>query len=110
MAKFYPEVLSDEDKELFDSLWGDLRSMYQRDVAMADNGIPFRMRIEEFITDYLPHTKEAKLKSDNPSSPKFPPWLKEDALGFFVDSDGDPGDGYDQAEKMYDYIVENFGR
>jgi hypothetical protein len=58
--------LTDKQKELFENLWGDLRAMYQRDVAMADNGIPFRQRIEHFMEDYV-----AVATTDNaPNSPR----------------------------------------
>jgi hypothetical protein len=46
------EPLNDRQKDLFEDLWWDLRRLYQRDIAMADNGIPFRMRMEQFISDY----------------------------------------------------------
>jgi len=45
------EPLNDKEKELYEDLWWDLRVMYQRDSAMADNGIPFRARIEDFINE-----------------------------------------------------------
>jgi hypothetical protein len=45
---------TDLQRELLESLWWDLRVMYQRDVAMADNGVPFRQRVETFIKEYSP--------------------------------------------------------
>lgn len=44
--------MTDKEKELFEELWWDLRAMYQRDVAMADNGIPFASRVAEFMKDF----------------------------------------------------------
>jgi len=45
--------MTDKEKELFESLWWDLRAMYQRDVAMADNGIPFATRVTGFMRDFI---------------------------------------------------------
>jgi len=47
------EPLTDIEKELFETLWWNLRRMYQRDVAMADNGIPFAMEIRDFVKGYI---------------------------------------------------------
>jgi hypothetical protein len=43
---------TDLQRELLENLWWDLRVMYQRDIAMADNGVPFRQRVESFVRDY----------------------------------------------------------
>jgi hypothetical protein len=52
-----------DKKELYEELWGDLRAMYQRDIAMADNGIPFMDRIETFIQELK--KPEPVTKNDN---------------------------------------------
>jgi len=45
------DKLTDKEKELYDELLWDLRAMYQNSSAMADNGIPFRDKIEKFMEE-----------------------------------------------------------
>lgn len=45
------EKLSDNHKAAYDELLWDLRRMYQNSQALADNGIPFRNRIESFMRE-----------------------------------------------------------
>jgi hypothetical protein len=51
---------TDLQRELLENLWWDLRVMYQRDIAMADNGVPFRQRVESFVRDYSGTMEEKK--------------------------------------------------
>lgn len=46
------EPLTDKQKDIFMELFNDLYAMYQNSMAWADNGIPFRDRIENFIKEY----------------------------------------------------------
>jgi len=43
------EKLIDKHVELYEQLFWDLRAIYQNGQAWADNGIPFRQVIEDFM-------------------------------------------------------------
>jgi len=51
----------DEENELLENLWWDLKVMYKRDAAMADNGIPFRDRIVEFMKAWNTRTADKRI-------------------------------------------------
>jgi len=43
--------LSTKQVELYENLFWDLRRIYQNGEAWADNGIPFRQLLEDFMKD-----------------------------------------------------------
>ena len=105
------DKLTDVQKELYEDLWGDLRAMYQRDCAMADNGIHFRSRIENFITDLRNSQKvvAADSATTNKSSFQFPSFeklmaqIKDDHCYIRTNDMGRSGI-YIGASKMYDLL------